>query len=123
MVLPAVNTHFKKFSFFINFYKNRWQTDKPDSVVDNHSSRRTITHAFKQPTRILSGQLIGYLFGLATRGVYLAMNCCQSCGGLLPHRFTLTQPLNQIFLQLQFFKITINTWLSSRAVYSLLHWS
>lgn len=41
--------------------------------MDNHSSRRTIACTFKQPTRILSGQLIGYLFGFATRGVYLAM--------------------------------------------------
>ena len=69
----------------------KWQTDKPDSVVDNHSSRCIIANTFKQPTRILGEQPIGYLFGLATRGVYPAMNCCQSCGGLLHHRFTLTQ--------------------------------
>lgn len=29
------------------------------------------------------------LFGLAPDGVYRARSCCQSCGGLLPHRFTL----------------------------------
>ena len=32
-----------------------WQTDKPGSVVDNHSSRRTIARALKQPTRIERG--------------------------------------------------------------------
>ena len=33
---------------------------------------------------------IGSLFGLASGGVYHAMNCYQSCGALLPHPFTLT---------------------------------
>lgn len=61
--------------------------------MDNHSSRRAIADTLEQPTRILGGQPIGHLFGLATRGVYLAMSCCQSCGGLLPHRFTLTVPI------------------------------
>ena len=64
--------------------------DKPSSVADNHSSRRTFAHTLKQPTRILSGPLIGFLFGLATSGVYPAMYCCQPCGALLPHPFTLT---------------------------------
>ena len=32
----------------------------------------------------------GFLFGLASGGVYLAMNCYQPCGALLPHPFTLT---------------------------------
>ena len=32
----------------------------------------------------------GFLFGLAPGGVYLAANCYQSRGALLPHHFTLT---------------------------------
>ena len=36
------------------------------------------------------GHASGFLFGLASGGVYHAMNCCQSCGALLPHPFTLT---------------------------------
>uniref|UniRef100_Q0I3E8 Transposase n=1 Tax=Histophilus somni (strain 129Pt) TaxID=205914 RepID=Q0I3E8_HISS1 len=64
--------------------------DKPGSVLDNHSSRRTFTHTLKQPTRTLSGQLIEFLFGLATSGVYHAIKCYHSCGVLLPHPFTLT---------------------------------
>ena len=34
-------------------YKNKKKklADKPGSVVDSHSSRRTITHALQQPTR------------------------------------------------------------------------
>ena len=32
----------------------------------------------------------GILFGLAPGGVYHATNCCQLCGALLPHPFTLT---------------------------------
>ena len=35
--------------------KKVWQTDKPGSVVDNHSSRRTIARTLKQPTRIERG--------------------------------------------------------------------
>lgn len=37
-----------------------------------------------------AGHANGSLFGLAPSGVYLATNCCQSCGALLPHLFTLT---------------------------------
>ena len=74
-------------SFFDEFVE---LVDKPSSVVDNHSSRRQITLPLKQPTRTLDGPPIEFLFGLATSGVYLAMVCYQSCGGLLPHPFTLT---------------------------------
>jgi len=49
-----------------------------------------ITGHLKQPTRILSGPLMGFLFGLAPSGVYPATNCYQPCGVLLPHLFTLT---------------------------------
>ncbi|SDB89763.1 hypothetical protein SAMN05421733_10448 [Acinetobacter boissieri] len=45
----------------------------------------------KRPTRVQYGSyLCGLLFGLASGGVYLAMNCYQPCGALLPHPFTLT---------------------------------
>jgi len=45
-----------------------------------------------------------FLFSFAPSGVYLAINCCQPCGALLPHPFTLT---------------TANK--STAAVFSLLH--
>lgn len=82
--------------------------DKPGSVVDNHSSGTNVTVCLKQPTRILYGPYImilrssGFLFGLAPSGVFPATACCQSCGALLPHHFTLTgwlinQPTGGIF--------------------------
>ncbi len=37
----------------------------------------------------------GFLFGLAPSGVYLAANCYQSRGALLPHHFTLTSPFKK----------------------------
>src|SRR5690606_7998150 len=37
-----------------------------------------------------AGHANGTLFGLAPSGVYLATDCCQPCGALLPHLFTLT---------------------------------
>ena len=37
----------------------------------------------------------GFLFGLASGGVYHAMNCCQPCGALLPHPFTLTSRMRR----------------------------
>ena len=89
----------KVWSFFDEFVE---LVDKPSSVVDNHSSRRQITLPLKQPTRILSGPLIGSLFGLATSGVYPAANRYRRHGALLPPPFTLT----------------VYT-----AVCSLLHWS
>lgn len=33
-----------------------WQTDKPGSVMDEHSSRRIVTNTLKQPTRVQRGQ-------------------------------------------------------------------
>ena len=74
-------------SFFYEFIE---LVDKPSSVVDNHSSRRQITLPLKQPTRILNGPFIGFLFGLATSGVYPAANRYRRHGALLPHLFTLT---------------------------------
>ena len=70
--------------------RERELVDKPGSVVDNHSSRRIFTHTLKQPTRILNGPFIGFLFGLATSGVYPATNRYRRHGALLPHPFTLT---------------------------------
>ena len=37
----------------------------------------------------------GFLFGLASGGVYHAMNCYQPCGALLPHPFTLTSRMRR----------------------------
>ena len=46
-----------------------------------------------------AGHANGSLFGLAPSGVYLATNCCQPCGALLPHLFTLTgtEALRRLF--------------------------
>lgn len=79
---------------------------------DSHSSRPAIAHWLKQPTRSLTrAVLCGSLFGLAPGGVYLATNCCQPHGALLPHPFTLTCAL--LFLRKE----------RSSAVFSLLHLS
>jgi hypothetical protein len=65
--------------------------DKPGSVLGNHSSRPAITHWLQQHTRPQARAApYGILFGLAPGGVYLATHCCQRCGALLPHPFTLT---------------------------------
>ena len=94
----------RKVRWFLTVFlkRKRELVDKPGSVVDNHSSRRIFTHTLKQPTRILNGPFIGFLFGLATSGVYPATNRYRRHGALLPHPFTLT----------------VYT-----AVCSLLHWS
>ena len=57
----------------------------------NHSSRPAIAHRLKQSTRphTRAAQCEG-LFDLAPGGVYLATNCCQPYGALLPHPFSLT---------------------------------
>ncbi len=48
---------------------------------------------------------MGFLFGLAPGGVYLATQCYHARGALLPHPFTLTARIRE----------------DARAVYSLLH--
>ena len=63
--------------------------------MNDHSSRRTITHTLKRPTRIQYGPHLGFLFGLASGGVYLAVNCYQTRGALLPHPFTLTSRMRR----------------------------
>jgi len=40
----------------------------------------------------IAGNNIGFLFGLAPGGVYLATRRYRACGALLPHHFTLTAP-------------------------------
>ena len=58
---------------------------------DSHSSRPAIAHWLEQPTRLHTrATQCGSLFGLAPGGVYLATNCYQSHGALLPHPFSLT---------------------------------
>jgi hypothetical protein len=54
-------------------------------LYDGH--RWTPLATYPVPTRAAP---YGTLFGLAPSGVYLATNCCQTCGALLPHLFTLT---------------------------------
>jgi len=50
---------------------------KPGSVVDNHSSRRTVASTLKQPTRKACGPHVVFrrpsLFGLAPSGVFRAV--------------------------------------------------
>ena len=72
---------------------------------------RTIIHLRPVSPQVFSGlpepnasSICGFLFGLAPSGVYLATNCYQSRGALLPHHFTLTSKPE-----------------SSAAVYFLLH--
>jgi len=59
--------------------------------TDHHPSRSVIAYRFKQPTRWLErAALKRQLRGLASGGVYIA-NCITAItGGLLHHRFTLT---------------------------------
>jgi hypothetical protein len=45
----------------------------------------------------IAGHDMVFLFGLAPGGVYLATNCCQLRGALLPHHFTLTCNAGGIF--------------------------
>jgi hypothetical protein len=68
---------------------------KPGSVEcyhsDGHSSRSTVTHALKQPTRsvlIEVGHLSLPIWPCSHWGLP-SHDCYQSCGELLPRRFTL----------------------------------
>lgn len=51
---------------------------------------RTSLYASSDLPESNAGRANGFLFGLAPSGVYLATHCCQPCGALLPHLFTLT---------------------------------
>lgn len=65
--------------------------DKPGSVVDNHSSGMHVAAHLKQPTRTQrEPRHKGSYLVLLRTGFTIAMNCCQSCGALLPHLFNLT---------------------------------
>ncbi len=64
--------------------------DKPGSVWDSHSSRRSVATALQQPTRVRCEPHHGTLFGLAPNGVWPAAKRCRLRGALLPHLFTLT---------------------------------
>ena len=58
---------------------------------DDHLSRALVTLCLERPTRELErAALKRPLFGLAPNEVYLADLITQTAGGLLHHRFTLT---------------------------------
>ena len=62
-----------------------------DATADDHPSRRAVTDALQQPTRVLGrAALERTLSGLAPGGVYRAATVARRAGGLLHHRFTLT---------------------------------
>ncbi len=79
-----------------NFAKTRG--NRPSQPVSRVLSR-TIIHLRPASPQACSGlpesgasRAMGFLFGLAPGGVYLAADCCQPRGALLPHHFTLTRP-------------------------------
>ena len=61
--------------------------------------RATSLQRFSNLPGSSAGHANGTLFGLAPSGVYLATDCCQPCGALLPHLFTLTgaEALRRLF--------------------------
>ena len=73
---------------------------------DGHSSRSAVTRALKQPTRGFDasptaerpvgevGHLSPPIWPCSDRGLP-SHACCQACGGLLPHLFTLTSGLRR----------------------------
>ena len=74
-----------------------WWSCKPSSVQHvrpyGHLSRMTVTRHLKRPTRGSNGS------GRASPPIWPCSDwglpshgCCQPCGGLLPHHFTLTCP-------------------------------
>ena len=70
--------------------------DKPGSVTVKRSPQTAIHLGYSSPNTSSSppesraDHAIGFLFGLAPGGVYLATQCYHARGALLPHRFTLT---------------------------------
>jgi hypothetical protein len=78
---------------------------KPDSVEDNHSSRISVTTHLKRPTRKLHGPCICFPIWSCSKWGLPCHRCCHRRGALLPHHFTLTQPLTR----------------NGRAVYFLWH--
>ena len=70
--------------------------DKPGSVSAARAAGAVI-HLGPASPQASSGlpesgadHTMGFLFGLAPGGVYLATPCYHACGALLPHPFTLT---------------------------------
>jgi hypothetical protein len=66
--------------------------DKPGSVVDSHSSRRTVTSTLKQPTRKQREPRPCFPIWPCSGWGLPCRPCCHVRGELLPHRFTLTCP-------------------------------
>jgi hypothetical protein len=66
---------------------------KPDSVEDNHSSTISVTTHLERPTRKLHGPCISFPIWSCSKWGLPCHRCCHRRGALLPHHFTLTQPL------------------------------
>jgi len=67
--------------------------DKPGSVVDSHSSRRTVTDTLKQPTRKQREPRPCFPIWPCSRWGLPCRPCYHGRGELLPRRFTLTRPV------------------------------
>ena len=71
---------------------------KPDFVEDNHSSTSIVACQLWRPTsgqnrnNSLKDMILTPSLGLASGGVYLALNFYKLGGELLPRRFILTYP-------------------------------
>ena len=68
--------------------------DKPGSVVDSHSSRRTVTSTFKQPTRKQREPRRCFPIWPCSGWGLPCRPCYHVRGELLPRRFTLACPLS-----------------------------
>ena len=70
--------------------------DKPGSVTAAYTAATVIHLGLPSPKASSdlpesgADHTVGFLFGLAPGGVYLAAECCHLRGALLPHPFTLT---------------------------------
>jgi hypothetical protein len=70
-----------------------WESaGKPGSVVDNHSSGMPVARHLKQPTRERCGPHHSSPIWSCSEWGLPCHPCCQGCGALLPHHFTLTSP-------------------------------
>ena len=102
-IILTFNTHVKH-----NFKKFEKWAYKPGSVEDDHSSRRTITHTLKRPTRIQYGPYLRipiwscFWWGLPCHELLPAMRCA------------LTAPFHP-YLRFRLLETIM------KAVYSLLH--
>jgi len=77
-------------------------TDKPGSVVDNHSSGTDVTISLKQPTQEqygshMSASRRSSIWSCSRWGLPCHF-CYQKRGALLPHPFTLTESLRRYTL-------------------------